>query len=717
MFYKSDILPGSPLPFGASPKSNGVQFSIFSRNASKVFLLLFDNPEDSKPSREIEINKEYYKTGDVWHIFIKGLKAGQLYLYRMDGEYDTKKGYRFNPNVYLLDPYAKAITGNFNWNFRKAGAYNSIDDKLQDASTMPKCIVINDDFDWEDDKPLKIPLNETIIYETHIRGLTVHYSSKTSSPGTYKGVIEKISYFKKLGITALEFLPVTEFDTMENYRFHPETKKLLKNYWGYSPLLFFAPKGLYSYPLSFNKSQNLNELSTGQQVTDFKYMVKELHKNGIEVILDVVFNHTSEGNEEGPILSFKGIDNSIYYMLEKDKSKYKNYSGCGNTLNCNHPLVHNLIMDSLHYWVDEMHVDGFRFDLASILGRDQNGEIMENPPLLEAIAEDPVLRDIKIIAEAWDAGGAYQVGGFQNRWAEWNAKYRDDIRKFWKNDDDMMSHLATRITGSSDLYHHNNRTPLHSINFITSHDGFTLKDLVSYNNKNNLNNGEYNKDGTDYNFSYNYGVEGKTNDEKIEFIRTKQIKNFFATLFLSQGIPMILGGDEFARVQNGNNNAYCQDNEISWYNWELLDKNKELFEFTRKLIQLRKNHPTFRRGTFFTGKTLPSTHIRDIEWYNKEGKNYDWSSQEKLLGVLISGNKYYIRREKDDNDFFIMFNPSIQDIESLIPSLINNKRWHLVIDTSKPIGEDIILDKTVQKKVIKKYLVKERSLVVLMSNY
>lgn len=717
MLYGHDyITPGTPLPLGATEKNDGVQFSVFSRHAKKVFLLLFDDPKSSKPSKEIELDREHFLTGDIWHIHIKGLTAGQLYLYRMDGEYNPEKGHRFNPNVYLLDPFAKALTSNFRWDLKEAGAYNTINDKLEDAGRMPKCVVVSDDFDWEDDRPLKKPLSETVIYETHVRGLTVHHTSGVNHPGTYRGVIDKIPYFKKLGVTALEFLPINEFDMLENYRKHPETNKILKNYWGYSTMLFFAPNGVYAYPVTITGDDNQVHFDLDQQVKDFKLMVKELHKNGIEVIMDVVFNHTSEGNSEGPTISFKGMDNSIYYMLnQEDKSKYKNYSGCGNTLNCNHPIVRNFIKSALLYWVNEMHVDGFRFDLASILGRDQNGEIMENPPLLESIAEDPLLRDIKIIAEAWDAGGAYQVGGFRNRWGEWNGKYRDDIRKVWRGFEGMMPALATRIAGSSDLYHQNDRTPLHSVNFITSHDGFTLNDLVSYNKKHNEDNGENNRDGSNMCFNHNYGVEGDTDDAKINEIRERQIKNMLATLFISQGVPMILGGDEFRRTQKGNNNAYCQDNEISWYNWDFLDKNKNIYEFTKSLIKMRKDHPVFTRDNFFTGETVDGDIIPDITWFDADGDFHEWDKESTVLAVRISGHKNSIKSDKDDNDVYIMFNTGDSSKTFTVPQFKNKKKWRLYIDTALDVSECFPKNINDGKIIHKKYKVADKSFVLLFS--
>jgi glycogen operon protein len=498
-------------------------------------------------------------------------------------------------------------------------------------------------------------------------------------------------------------------------------------------MLFFAPHTAYSY--TEEDLNNIENQPLDKPVTDFKTMVKELHRNGIEVILDVVFNHTAEGNEAGPTYSFKGIDNKIYYILDEDKSKYLNYSGCGNTVNCNHPVVRNLIMDSLHYWVNHMHVDGFRFDLASILGRDRNGKLMENAPLLETIAEDPLLRDIKIIAEAWDAGGAYQVGGFQDRWGEWNGKYRDDIRQFWFGKIHTTSKLATRIAGSSDLYKHSDRTPLHSINFITSHDGFTMNDLVSYSKKHNWANGELNRDGSDYDFCYNHGEEGETDNKQINQIRVRQIKNLLTTLFLSQGVPMLLGGDEFRRTQKGNNNAYCQDNKISWFDWSLLKENKDIFEFTKHLIAFRKKHPAFRREHFFTGKQVNGDNIPDISWFSYNGKEKDWKEECGILGVLISGNKYSIHEglseeenrsktnllyneenlEESDNNAFIMFNSSKGDVSFNIPKLPNGESWYRVIDTSETGNDSICLTVNKGKSVSGSYQLKSKSVSVLLS--
>ena len=515
-----------------------------------------------------------------------------------------------------------------------------------DIENHPKCVVIDDEFDWQGDRPLNYPLRFSVLYETHVRGFTKHESSGVEHPGTYRGLIEKIPYLKELGITSVELLPVHEFNERELPRSNPRTGEELRNYWGYSTVSFFAPKGSYAA-----------DRSPGGAVREFKEMVRALHKAGLEVILDIVFNHTAEGNEKGPTLSFRGIDNTIYYILDDNKRYYKNYSGCGNTLNCNHPVVRSFIIDCLRYWVVEMHVDGFRFDLGSILGRDQQGNLMENPPMLERIAEDPVLRNTKIIAEAWDAGGAYQVGWFPGgRWAEWNDRYRDDLRKFWKGEPHEIRHFATRLSGSSDLYLRDGRKPFHSINFITSHDGFTLNDLVSYEQKHNDENGEENRDGHGVNLAWNCGFEGHTVNPVIEALREKQIRNFFASLLLSLGTPMLLGGDEFRRTQNGNNNAYCQDNEVSWFNWALLEKNKALLRFVKHMIAFRLRHPAFQRPEFYTGKDGNYNAIPDITWFNYKGGNPDWNAEGHSLAFRLDGSKADTWADRDDNDFFIMVN-------------------------------------------------------------
>jgi glycogen operon protein len=703
-------MPGKPLPLGATLRDRGVQFAIFSRHATAITLQLFATSEDISPAAEIQLDPRVNKTGDIWHIFVEGLTAGQLYGYRADGPYRPLEGLRFNKHKLLLDPYARAVTGNLNWNLSDARGYDigapegDLSFSASDsAGGAPKCIVMGNDFSWDGDRPLSIPLKDTIIYEMHVRGLTCHPSAKVNHPGTFLGVAEKIPYLKELGITAVELLPIQEFDECEIMKTNPRTGEKLGNYWGYSTMSFFAPKGRYS-----------SSGSMGEQVREFKGMVKELHRAGIEVILDVVFNHTAEGNETGPTLCFRGLDNTIYYLLDDGGRHYKNYSGCGNTLNCNHPLLREFIIDCLHYWVIEMHVDGFRFDLASILGRDQEGRILENPPLIERIAENPVLRNTKIIAEAWDAGGAYQVGRFPGRWAEWNGHFRDDIRKFWRGDAGMIPHLATRLTGSSDLFQTSGRAPFHSVNFVTCHDGFTLNDVVTYAGKHNLANGENNLDGSDDNLSCNYGAEGETADGAINELRTRQIKNFLATLMLSQGVPMLLGGDEFRRTQGGNNNAYCQDNEISWFNWDLLGTHEEIFRFTKELIRIRKQHGALRRAHFFSGADHDRDGIPDISWYSNTGMLFDWSTTGSSLACLISGSRKETGAPQDDNDFYLIFNAAATPLTFSLPRLPSGKSWWRTVDTAQPAPHDI-LPAGKEIKAGKKYTTQSRSLVVLIS--
>ena len=684
------------------------QFSIFSRNATGVCLQFFKNAQDAVPEAEINLDPEYHRTGDVWHIAVRGVLPGSLYGYRMDGPYDPVKGHRFNKYKLLVDPYAKAVTGNFNWSLSDARGYdiNSPDKDLSfcsidSAGGAPKCIVTQDMFDWGKDRHPRVSLSDTIIYELHVKGFSVHPSSRITQPGTFRGIIKKIPYLKELGITAVELMPIHEFDENELLGHNPVTGEKLKNFWGYSTINFFAPKSHYS-----------SSGSLGQQVDEFKQMVKALHKENIEVILDVVFNHTAEGNELGPTICFRGIDNSIYYMLENNRH-YKNYSGCGNSMNCNHPIVHNFIIDCLIYWVLEMHVDGFRFDLASVLGRDQDGNVLENPPILESISENPILRDTKIIAEAWDAAGLYQVGSFPGeRWAEWNGKYRDDVRAFWRGDDNCVSRLATRISGSADLYEHAGKRPFHSINFITCHDGFTLNDLVSYDSKHNIANGEDNRDGTNDNASSAYGVEGPTDDPGINEMRERQMKNFLLTLMISQGVPMLLAGDEFKRTQNGNNNAYCQDNPISWINWEYAESNRFFLDFVKRLIQFRKDHPVFRRGHFFQGKDLNNNGLQDIKWMDEHLHHPDWDKgSTHSIAFSIDGSLI----ETPDNDFFVIFNAGNQDKWQKIPAPPDNKAWYQAINTFldniesiAPPGQEPLVSKN-------SILIKPRSSIVLLT--
>jgi isoamylase len=718
------VSPGRPMPLGATVTNDGTNFAIFSRYATKVWLMLFDRPTAGAPHYEFELDPITNRTGDIWHIHLARVKHGDLYLYRMDGPYEPEEGHRFNRHKPLLDPYARALTGGFTWDFSQAFGYDpkSKEADLSFSTTtrlggMPKCIVYGDEgFDWQGDRPLNRPLNETIIYETHVRSLTFHPSAKVKHPGTYRGVTEKIPYLLELGITAVELLPIHVFNEWEFTRLNPKTGERLRNYWGYNTLGFFAPQGSYSHCGA----------DRGQQVVAFKEMVRALHQAGIEVILDVVFNHTVEGNHMGPTLCFRGIDNSIYYLLEDNQRYYKNFSGVGNSVNCNQPIVRDFIIDCLRYWVQEMHVDGFRFDLASGLSRDRWGHLSGNPALTTRIAEDPLLRTAKLIAEPWDIGG-YQVGNFPGgRWCEWNGKYRDEIRQYWHGDLGLTASLSTRLAGSADLYYHDGRTPNHSINFITAHDGFTLNDLVSYNQKHNEANGENNCDGDDHNNSYNHGVEGPTGNLHIEAIRNRQVKNFLATLLLSQGTPMINGGDEFRRTQRGNNNAYCQHNEISWYHWGLLKQHADVYRFTRLMIAFRKAHPIFRRTKFFTGHDLDGDQFPDIHWYRSDGANADWDPTCKLLMCTLDGSKKETGATVDDVDILMMFNADDRSHLFYIPPTPHNGNpaepcrtcWHVVIDTGlpspddiQPAGQEVELTSTIT------YNVKPHSLVVMISKW
>ena len=569
--------PGNPYPLGATWDSEGVNFALFAENATAVDLCLFHSKEDK---REFERIRMVERTHHVWHIYLPQIKADQLYGFRVHGPYDPHNGHRFNPNKLLIDPYAKAISGTIRWHDSLFGyivGHHAEDlsySELDSAPYVPKSVVINPNFDWEGDKRMNIPFYQTIIYEAHVKGLTkLHPDVPENIRGTYAAIAHPsiINYLKNLGITAIELMPVHHF---VNDRFLQE--KGLSNYWGYNSIAFFAPDVRYSASGSL-----------GQQVTEFKNMVKELHKAGIEVILDVVYNHTGEGNQLGPTLSLRGVDNASYYRLTENKRHYMDYTGTGNTLNAMMPPVLRLIMDSLRYWILEMHVDGFRFDLASALARELH-DVDRLGSFFDIIHQDPVISQVKLIAEPWDVGeGGYQVGNFPPGWVEWNGKYRDCMRDYWRGADSMLAEFALRFTGSPDLYFDNYRKPIASINFITAHDGFTLHDLVSYNEKHNLDNGENNNDGETHNRSWNCGVEGNTDDPSIIALRNKQKRNLLTTLFLSQGVPMILAGDELGRTQKGNNNAYCQDNEISWINW--IHADKDLLEFTKKLIHFYKN--------------------------------------------------------------------------------------------------------------------------------
>ncbi|HOS38845.1 MAG TPA: glycogen debranching protein GlgX [Spirochaetota bacterium] len=703
-------LPGYPSPLGVKLDMNGAQFAVFSRHATSVTLVLFESADPDAPVEEFVLDPHLNKTGDIWHLWIAGVSEGQLYGYRMDGPYLPFRGHRFNPHKLLLDPYARSIAGGPVWDLRHSRGFDPDSpeadlsfSKADNAACAPRCIVVNTEVDLFD-RPLKTPLADTIIYELHVRGFSVHPSSGVEFAGTYRGIIEKIPYLKELGVTAVELMPVQEFDELENINVDPATGERLRNYWGYSTMSFFAPRGRYSHAGCM-----------GEQVYEFKDMMCALHEAGLEVILDVVFNHTAEGDQMGPTLSFRGIDNSIYYILDENRRLYKNFSGCGNTINCNHPLVRDFIIDCLKFWVVEMHVDGFRFDLASILGRDQTGAILANPPLIEKIMEDPILRSTKIIAEAWDAAGAYQVGNFPGRWAEWNGKFRDDVRRFWRGDENTVGYFATRITGSSDLYGGENKGPLHSINFITCHDGFTMNDLVSFRDKHNEANGEGNRDGENSNLSANYGIEGAEVTPFIERRRVRQIKNFIATLFLAQGVPMLLAGDEFRRTQRGNNNAYCQDNDISWIDWGCLERHREIVRFCREMIRFRKEHHALRKNEFFTGSAHNDHPEPDISWHGTRPGEPDWLPGSRFIACLLNGAYVEDEYGTPDVDIYMVFNASLFSYPVLLPPPPSGGAWRVAVDTALPEPDDIAPSGCERPLDGLRYRVQRGSTVVLIS--
>jgi isoamylase len=683
------VLPGLPDPQGATWDGTGVNFAIYSENATAIELCLFEEL-GSAQQETVRITE---CTGHVWHCYIPGLSIGQLYGYRVHGPYEPEKGLRFNPAKLLIDPYAQSVAGSVNWDnpifgYRVGDDKGDLSSDTQDnAARMPKGVVIASHFDWQNDRSPRTAIHDSVIYEVHIKGFTKQNPEvEESLRGTYLGLVSPpaLAHLKKLGVTAVELMPVHAF---------PDDKRLLdmglSNYWGYNSINFFSPTARYC-----------SSGDMGQQVGEFKTMVRELHKAGIEVILDVVYNHTAEGNHMGPTLSFKGIDNPTYYRLVKDNPRYyMDYTGTGNTLNVRHPQVLKMVMDSLRYWVLEMHVDGFRFDLASALARELH-EVDRLSSFFDVINQDPVLSRVKLIAEPWDVGeGGYQVGRFPALWAEWNGKYRDVVRRYWKGDDGQLAELGYRLTGSSDLYQRDGRSPSASINFITAHDGFTLNDLVSYNEKHNEANGENNRDGANDNHSWNHGVEGPTDDPGIIDLREREKRNLLFTLLLSQGVPMICGGDEISRTQKGNNNAYAQDNEISWYDWNLDERRKALLEFTSHLIALRKDHPNLHRRKFFQDRKISpglaqyrkvdGLEIQDISWYRPDGQQMtedEWGAGwVRCLGLRLSGrtiddvdhNGQPIR----DDSFLLCLNPHHDHIQFYMPPCTVNCCWELVIDT------------------------------------
>jgi isoamylase len=650
------VSEGRPLPLGVHDCCDGFNFALFSRHATRVELLLFDDEQSATPFATVELDPARHRTGDVWHALVDGVCFGHAYAYRVDGPFAPEEGLRFDAGKLLLDPYARAVCGTRYWNFGRLAPPSDVDTAAAAASgPAPKCLLAKRRFDWQGACRPRTAWADTVIYEAHVRGFTAHPSALAAAPGSLLGIVEKIPYLRGLGVTAVELMPVHEFNENEIARVDPATGRRLANYWGYSTIGFFAPKEGYA-------------TRPGAQVDEFKTLVRELHRAGIEVILDVVFNHTAEGNEQGPTFSFRGLDNPLYYLLEQDARYYRNYSGCGNTLNCNRPVVRDFVIDCLRYWATEMQVDGFRFDLASILGRGLDGNLLANPPLLEEIAEDPVLRDAKLIAEAWDSGGAYQVGSFPGqRWSEWNPRFRDDVRRFWRGDPGMTGALASRLCGSADVYQRDGKSPVNSINFITCHDGFTLADLVSYERKHNEANGEDNRDGAGDDHSANYGVEGPSDDPAIKATRLRQMKNMLATLLLSRGVPMLLGGDEFARSQRGNNNAYCQDNETSWHDWRLAQGNAELVRFVRCLIALRLRLPLLRDEAFYRGEQL--------RWFGAGGTTPDWNGPARTLGCAIG-------EPAGDSTLCLLFNADTVPAAFVLPKAPAGGAWHIAIDTS-----------------------------------
>ncbi len=684
------IYPGTPYPLGSTYDGAGTNFSIFSEVAERVELCLFD-PQGNETRIELpEV------TAFCWHGYLHNVIPGQRYGFRVHGPWNPEQGQRCNPAKLLLDPYAKAVEGEVRWN-EAVFPYHFEDPEgsrndLDSAPFIPKCVVINPFFDWGNDRPPRVPMHETVIYEAHVKGFTKrHPDVPEELRGTYAGMASPaaIAHLKRLGVTAVELLPVHQLIHDSGL-----VERGLRNYWGYNSIAYLAPHNEYAAAGGF----------VGQQVQEFKQMVKILHQEGIEVILDVVYNHTAEGNHLGPVLSLKGIDNAAYYRLVLGNERYyMDYTGTGNSLNMRHPHVLQLIMDSLRYWVLDMHVDGFRFDLAATLARELH-DVDRLSSFFDIIQQDPVISQVKLIAEPWDVGeGGYQVGNFPPLWSEWNGKYRDTVREYWRGDwrgeDQTLGDFAYRLTGSSDLYATTGRRPSASINFITAHDGFTLRDLVSYNEKHNEANGEENRDGESHNRSWNCGVEGDTDDPEVNALRARQQRNFLATLFLSQGIPMLLGGDEMGRTQGGNNNAYCQDNEVSWFDWENVDT--ELLEYTARLIALRREHPVFRRRRWFLGTRIHGEGVRDIAWFRPDGElmgNEDWQTGfAKSLGVFLNGDAITSLDARGDqvvdDSFCVLFNGYHEAIPFRLPPHPNwGERWVKVLDTSKPVpaeGEEV----------------------------
>jgi glycogen operon protein len=677
--------PGQPYPLGATWDGAGVNFALFAENATKVELCLFAGPDHHQEMAHIRMREQ---TDQVWHVYLPEARPGLLYGYRVHGPYEPEAGHRFNPAKLVIDPYAKAIAGTIRWDDALFGYpigdpnADLAKDERNSAPYLPKSVVVDPAFSWGQDTRPRIPWHRMIIYELHVKGFTArHPDVPPELRGTYAGLTcpPVLDYLHSLGITAVELMPIHQFVADRHL-----VERGLTNYWGYNSIAFFAPDARYS-----------STGVLGQQAVEFKTMVKTLHREGIEVILDVVYNHTGEGNHLGPTLCFRGIDNAAYYRLVTDNRRYyMDYTGCGNTLDMTHPRVLQLIMDSLRYWVLEMHVDGFRFDLASALARELH-EVDRLGAFFDIIHQDPVISQVKLIAEPWDLGeGGYQVGNFPVLWAEWNGKYRDNVRRYWRGDDGQIAELAYRLTGSSDLYERGGRRPYASINFVTAHDGFTLHDLVSYNDKHNEANGEGNQDGHDDNLSWNCGVEGPTDDPGILTLRERQKRNFLATFFLSQGIQMLLAGDEIGRTQQGNNNAYCQDNEISWVDWNLDRSRLDLLEFTRRLIRLVHKHPDFRRRHFFQGRKIRGSEVKDLTWFRPDGKEMtdeDWNNPfARSIGLRLAGDAIDEIDDRGnrivDDTFLILLSAHHEPVSFILPTQRSKMRWDLVLDTREVTG-------------------------------
>jgi isoamylase len=679
--------PGSAHPLGITTYPDGVNFSLFSQAATEVVLLLFDSAMATEPMQTVRLDPFRNKTFHAWHVFVRGCGPGVFYAFRVDGPANIAEGYRFNPNKVLIGPYARGICKHL---WKRADAVGPQDN----IATSMRCAIVDPSaYDWEGDRVLKRPIHESIIYEVHVGGFTRSSSSGVAHPGTFAGMIEKIPYLQALGVTAVELLPMFEFDDT-NVSVSP-AGDAIRNYWGYSTIGFFSPHS--GYCVECNGVTHLNE---------FRDLVKALHKAGLEVILDVVFNHTDEGNERGPTHSFRGIDNRTFYLLDPDnRAVYLNYSGVGNTFNANHPLPQKFIVDCLRHWVDEMHVDGFRFDEGSILARGEDGTALEHPPVIWQIELDDGLADTKVIAEAWDAAGLYQVGHFPgDRWAEWNGRYRDDVRRFVKGDPGLTGAIASRLGGSSDIYQGRGQTPGNSINFVTVHDGFTLNDLVSYNRKHNEANGEGNRDGIDDNLSWNGGVEGPSADPAIDALRTRQIKNFFTILLLSRGVPMLLGGDEIRRSQNGNNNPYNQDNATSWFDWTLADSNREMLRFVQRMVGFRKAHPVLWQPSFYTG-AINERGLPDISWHSTILNSPGFDDPEaRALACTIAGFAGH-------PDLHVMMNMFWEPLDFEVPA----GPWHIAVDTFAGSPRDIADPGGERQWNGDRYRVPGRTIVILKS--